>query len=192
MRVQRHLEEVHAGVRSVRGASRSARRFGRAALAIAVAASSSGCYSYHRVELETVAPSTDVRLYLTWAGLDGRQDLVEAGVVSTDERPVVRGTLLEWDPSTVTLGVRVRDPDYYPETTPLEQHVSLPLNSIWDAEARTLHPFETGLMVAGGVAAAALIVRYIIGDAVNNGKNQPPLEDWDENRLPLPALHFSR
>jgi len=184
--LERGIEGQGRGLRH-RGASGRGRRLRCAAVVFALAVSSSGCYRYSRVELETVPPAADVRLHLTWSGLEGREDLVDARIVGTDAVPIVRGTLLDRDGSSVMLGVRVDDANRDYPGTRIEQHVTIPVDAILDAEMRSLRRFETGLVVAGGVAAAALLLVHIVGDAISDESRPPELQPWDENRMPLPA-----
>ena len=185
----RSIEQGSTG--AVRAWNRRGRRFRFTAALAAVAASSSGCYRYSRVELDTVPASADVRLLLNSSDLDGEEleELTEARVISTELRPVVRGTLLDRNASTVMLGVRVQDQGgtFAPGAgTPIQQRVSIPVDAILDTEVRSLNRLGTGALVAGGVVGAALIIVAILGDAVA-GDRPPDLDPDDEYRMPRPS-----
>jgi hypothetical protein len=154
---------------------------------VALAVSGTGCYRYSRVELEAVPASADVRLLLNFSSMEGEEleDLTEARVINLDERPLVRGTLLERDASSVWLGVRVQNQggQFATPGTPIEQRISIPVDAILDAEMRSLHRVGTGLLIAGGVAGATFVIVNILGDAIA-GDPSPPLDPDDEYRMP--------
>lgn len=164
-------------------------RWRRLVLNVALAASGTGCYAYHPVDLPTVEPGADVRVHITWSGLERLEEVLRGEALGLGEDPVLRGRLLTRDAGGLMLSVPVRDGDPVYSPTRINQRVSVPLSAVAGVEQRTLRRLATGLAIAGGAVGAAMVWVHIVGDAFFRGRRPEPLLDSDESVV-VPLLRF--
>ena len=125
---------------------------------LAVLTFAGGCYSYHVVPVNEVAPGQDVRVRISAAEAVRLGELIERGDRSLD------GRLLENSDSQVVLGISsvtqttaltaVQDP-----SGQLFQRIAVPREGLLELEVRTLDKRRTGIMV-GLLAAVSATVAY--------------------------------
>jgi len=127
-------------------------------LLLAVFFGVSGCYSYHVVPVNEVAPGQEVRIRISAAEAVRLGELIDRGDRSLD------GRLLENTDSQVVLGISsvaqttaltaVQDP-----SGQLFQRIAVPREGLLELEVRTLDKKRTGIVV-GLLAAISATVAY--------------------------------
>jgi hypothetical protein len=139
----------------------------RAALGVAGAALSLGCYSYAPASLELVPAGTPVRALLS----------TEAQVALRDslglEQQRVRGTLVERDGDRVLLAVRFNQGDWRVGSSALYQRIAVAPRDVLQLEVRRLNPGRTAGLFAT-LAAAATILAIEAYRKLNPGSPVPP------------------
>lgn len=125
-----------------------------------------GCYSYVPTAADTLRPGTDVRARLSPAGVATLAEAVPSAPRVVEGKVVERGDgglLLEVPATTFERGVRL-------ET--LHQRVRIAEKDILEVELKRLDRGRTGLVVAGGVAAAVVTFLQLRGDP-GEGEQRP-------------------
>jgi hypothetical protein len=137
-------------------------------LALALAVSVTGCYSYIPSEPAAVPPGERVRVYVTREALAGLGEIpVQSG------GPVLNGTLVRAEPANlvVRLPVATRQTGFNIEV--LGQDVFIPSDQVLQLERREMNGPMTALLTVGGTAAIAGLVVMIISGA-RGGEQRPP------------------
>ena len=128
------------------------------ALALAMAVSVTGCYSYIPSEPATVPPGERVRVFVTPAALS------RLGDFPVQEGPVLNGTMVRAEPANLVLRLPVarRQTGFNMEV--LGQDVFIPSDQVLQLERREVNRPLTALLTVGGTAAiAGLVVMIMTG-----------------------------
>ncbi|MBI4521269.1 MAG: hypothetical protein HY701_10555, partial [Gemmatimonadetes bacterium] len=145
------------------------------------------CYKYVPIALDSVPLGNDVRVYVTRDGMSELRGVLEEDV-PVSGLPVVSGRLLGRDDA----GLAVRIPVFSQQVgflqTQIGQQVTVPLSEVIQIERRQLDGLRTGLLVAGGAAASALVILQILGES--RRPEEPPQYPDQDTRLPLLFVPF--
>ena len=128
------------------------------AIALAMAVSVSGCYSYIPTEAAAVPPGQRVRVFVTPAAL------ARLGDFPVQEGPVLDGTLVRAEPQNLVLRLPVarRQTGFNMEV--LGQDVFIPSDQVLQIERREVNrPLTALLTVAGTAAMAGLVIMIMTG-----------------------------
>lgn len=146
------------------------------AVAVVALLAQAGCYSYSPVETGTPEPGAEVRLLLTPAGARMAAEQTRAA-----ESSRIQGRLesVGEDSLTVRVGTAVREPALGARaSTPGTRYttVSLPDSVVRAVETRTLSPWKTGGLAAGGALALRLFLELpdVIGGGGSGPIDRPP------------------
>lgn len=149
---------------------------------ITVALCLSGCFSYVPAEFETIPIGEEVRLFLNGAGLERLNEVGEDILPDSDE-PVVAGTLVARQADQFSLRIPVASRQEGFLQSQIAQQVTLPTSGLVQAERRQLNGIRTGLAVASGTAAIAVLVMTIISGGTPPQPVPPPT--GEDARIPL-------
>jgi hypothetical protein len=139
-----------------------------------------GCYKYTRVPIEAAPVGADVRLIVNRAGVPQLSGMAD----SDDVAPSVTGQLAGREGGALRLRVpltSVQQPGQ--SSLDLAQMLEIPQDQVLSLELQRIDPVRTGLLVGGGVAAAAFVLYKIIdayGSDGGDGGDGPILFDLIE------------
>jgi hypothetical protein len=116
-----------------------------------------GCYSHIPTDLETVSPGTVIRARVSAAEAERL-----APVLRRHDR-VLGGTVVEHGPDGVLLDVASVVATEGLSPTRLNQRITLDQAQVHEVEIRRLDRLRTAGLVAGGIAAAVMLVSAAFG-----------------------------
>jgi hypothetical protein len=147
--------------------------------------STSGCFRYIPVELETLPPGENVRVYVSRSVI---QQLQEVGDF-TD--PVVRGRIVRRNDEELFVWVPIGARQVGFHSTELGQDVRIPLTEIVQLERREIDRIGTGALVAGGIGTAAVVL-FVIMEAFGDMTNEGDCSDCPDLLTPRITLPIRR
>ena len=141
------------------------RSMGFRGLALALAVSVTGCYSYIPSEPAAVPPGQRVRVFVT------REALARLGEFPIQEGPILNGTLVRAEPANLVLRLPVATRQTGFNMEVLGQDVFIPNEQVLQIERREVNRPLTGLMTVAGTLAITGLVVMIISGARQGEKN---------------------
>lgn len=138
-----------------------------------------GCYSYTPIALESVQPPQRVRAFLSPAGAERVEPLLN------EARQTINGELVEVVPE----GIYLEFPSAYVQsgmrTETLTQRLLVPHAEVLGLQRRQLDRARTVSVVAVASAAVGLLVYKVLTDESGGTTTPPPGGGPPEARLPL-------
>ena len=139
-----------------------------------------GCHRYVPVELSSLQPGAEVRLYMSRAAIASLPEEVPVSDL------YLRGRLLSQQRDSVMVGVPIPPPpgSVGPD---IRQQVTVGSGQIVDVQLREFSTGRTALAVGAGVGAAVALISLIFGAESSIDTGDP---NEDTSRVPLITLPF--
>ena len=153
------------------------RRLGGALVGATLALS--GCYKYVPTRLDVTPVDERVRLLVTPAGAT---DLAAFGGAD-GPAPTVEGRVVGLEGGTLLMRVPVGNGSMTPGAVSFDQMIRVPSEEIISIERREIDRAKTGILLAGAVGGAALVV---LGIMEASGQRSDPPNDPDLYLFSIP------
>lgn len=148
-------------------------------LALGSAVALGACSSFVPVDRSTLAPGDAVRLELT--AEESARQVENLGTYRED----VQGTVVELDDGSVGITVSAAQAEGTRLRSNLRSYLPIPWDGVRDVQRSQFSWGRTGLLAAGGVAAAWAILEFTTGS--NAGGEEPPINN---QRVSLPVFRL--